>query len=187
MAAIFIIAVVFHFYHGLFKDLFLVGAENLGESRFSESVMINKQILLTLDQKPTVSIDLTNAIGVHFDKNEECTNLILKDNKLVSFKGFWEKDLINLCNSFEYCLEKFKSKDRFRYTTNEDVEIKELIKTIDEESKIYHLIKSLEKAEIGYSFRKLKDAIVEEEGKDQKPHIKQNITSEKNSQSNSQA
>ena len=47
-----------------------------------------KEILLTLDQKPKVIIGLTDVIGVHYDRNKDCTNLVLKENKLVSFKGF---------------------------------------------------------------------------------------------------
>ena len=85
------------------------------------------KIRLSIDQKSLQEIDLKEAIGVHYDRQAEWTNLILKDSNLIVFKGFWEKDLLNLRNSIQFWLNNFDSKTRYKHTAEDDLDISEFI------------------------------------------------------------
>ena len=85
------------------------------------------KIKLNIEQKPAEEIDLKEVIGVHYDRHAEWTNVILSDSKLIVFKGFWEKDLLNLRNSIQFCLNSLSSKSRYKHTTDNDIEISEFI------------------------------------------------------------
>jgi len=78
---------------------------------------------LSMDQRPILNIDFRDVVGVHYDKYAECTNLILKNDSIIAFKGFCEKDLVLLKNSIQYCLKDYRGKDRYKYTTNGEIEI----------------------------------------------------------------
>lgn len=81
------------------------------------------KILVLSDNKPESDIDFSDVVGCHFDKHKECTNVIMKNNTIIVFKGFWEKDLITLWKCIQYWLRNLVGNDRYKHTTGEEMEL----------------------------------------------------------------
>ena len=93
------------------------------------------QIEVTVDQSSILNLPFTEIVGVHYDKH--AISIWIWNNKTYYiFKGFWEKDLINLGEAVQYWLKNFMSKDKYKFTTEADIELCEYLHKQDYKEKV---------------------------------------------------